>query len=265
MTDRVSLGGQPPVAEEVVPSDAVGLPSKGLLYPPGHPFHAREVVEIRAMTAKDEDVLMSPALLKQGKTMDTLLRGCLIDKTVDIDSLLVGDKNAIVVALRVTGYGHSYPVDVQCPVCGDKKKTEFDLSHLELKPLGAPPIRPFENLFSFVVPVSKREVTFRLLTGRDDRELSTTLSRVAKSGALVTAGVTARLLQHVVSIAGETDRTKLSRLVETMSAGDSLALRKYIERLAPDVDMRQEFTCQSCNETSLADVPIGVEFFWPEA
>lgn len=265
MSDRVSLGATPPVADEVVPSDAVGLPSRGLLYPPTHPFHAKEVVEIRAMTAKDEDVLMSPALLKQGKTMDTLLRGCLIDKTVDVDSLLVGDKNAIIVAIRLTGYGPSYPAEVQCPACGDKRKTEFDLSHLELRPLGAPPVRPFENVFSFTLPVSKREVTFRLLTGRDDRELSTTLSRVAKSGALVTAAVTARLLQHVLSIGGETNPTKLARLIETMSAGDSLALRRHIERLAPDVDMRQEYTCQSCNETSVVDVPIGVEFFWPEA
>lgn len=274
MSEKISLSTQFVPAEEaksaspgevgyVPPSDAVALPSRGVVYPVDSPLHGAEVIEIRSMTARDEDILTSRALLKQGKAIGTLLRSCIVNKSIDPEKMIVGDRNAILVAIRITGYGPEYNVQVGCPVCGENVKHEFDLSQLEIKRLDAQPIRVGENLFSFTLPVSKKQVEFKLMTAEDEREVATILDRTKKLGAGTEATVTTRLLQSLVNVGGETDRSKLAQIVRNLPARDSRDLRIYIERISPGIEMVQSFTCSSCGEESEVEVPMGTEFFWP--
>ncbi len=86
-----------------VPVEAVPLPSKGTVYPADSPLHGQETVEIRAMTAKEEDILTSRALIKKGTVITHLIQSCLVNKQIDVNEMLVGDRNAIMTALRITG------------------------------------------------------------------------------------------------------------------------------------------------------------------
>lgn len=268
---KVSLTNQPPMvpppAAEVdyrPPTDAVPLPSKGAVYPPEHPLHGQEAVEIKSMTAREEDILTSPALLKQGKALSTLIRSCLLNKTIDPDELLSGDRNAILTAIRITGYGPQYDVEVSCPACDEKVKHTFDLRKLTVVPLGAEPTVPGTNCFEFTLPVTNRICQFKLMTGASEREVSAAQeSARRKLGPSAEAPVTSRLFYHIMSIGGETDRTKLQRLVQAMPAGDSRALRSHMEKISPGVDMQQSFICPACSVESEVDVPMGTEFFWP--
>lgn len=247
------------------PSETVPLPSRGLVYPPGTPLHMAQLVEIRSMTARDEDILTSRALLKQGKAVGALLRSCLIDRDIDPEQMLVGDRNAVLIAIRITGYGPDYEVTVDCPVCEEKSKYRFDLAKLPIKHLDVQPADPGQNVFGFMLPVSRKLVQFRLLTGADQRELTTNLERSRKAAG---AGaqentVTLSLLHSIISLGGETDRAKLAQIVRNLPALDSRKLRAYIEEISPGVEMLQQFTCAACGAEAEVDVPLGTEFFWP--
>lgn len=262
MTDtKVDLSKPLPVPNEV-PSDVIPLPSRGKVYPAGSPLCNLESLEIRAMTARDEDILTSRALLKQGKAIDALLRSCIVDKTIDVDSMLTGDRNAALVGIRMTGYGAEYKVKTACSKCDAVSPYEFDLSQIPLKMLEADPIEPLSNSFMFKLPMSKKTVVFRLSTGADERRVADDLEMMRKRGG-TDSMVTTRLHSQIISIDGETDRTKLMSLVQTMPARDSRDLRKHIDNVSPGITMRQEVTCPECDESSEVDVPMGTEFFWP--
>ena len=174
--------------QPVVPTDAVPLPSKGIVYPQQSPLHMAEIVEIRSMTAHDEDILTSRALLKQGKAISTLLRSCLVNKLIDPDDMLVGDRNAVLIAIRVTGYGADYEAEVVCPRCDENSKHVFDLSRLEIKPLSAAPVEPGRNEFEFELPKTKRKIRFKLQTGGDDSSGDTTGWDPSDSGGSLPPG-----------------------------------------------------------------------------
>jgi hypothetical protein len=279
--ERVSLGAQqsqsPPAnlpdamqaqpAPQVynVPVQTVALPSQGKTYPAESPLHGLKNVEIRSMTARDEDILTSRALLKQGKAISSLLKNCLMDKSIDPDGMLVGDRNAILVALRASGYGREYETKVECPSCEEEFESSFDLGSMEVIPLKAEPVTSGDNLFAFALPMSKQEVTFRLLTGNDERELTKHLEKLKKARGIgaVEEGVTLRLFYQIVSLAGETDKAKLSRMIKNMIAGDSRALRSHISKISPGLDLKGNVECLSCGEESEVEMPMGVDFFWP--
>lgn len=265
--EKVSLSNRNQPGEEgyTPPAAAVPLPSKGKVYPEGSPLADAEILEVKAMTAKEEDILTSSALLKQGKALDMLLKSCILDRRIDVDQMLSGDRNAALIAIRITGYGQGYSVKVECPQCGEKSDHEFDLAKLPVKPLGADPVQPHSNLFSFTLPISQKTVQFRLMTGADEREMSTVLERQRKLGNGLDQLVTTRLTHQIVSLGAETDRTKISRIVPTLPARDSRELRNYMDRVASGVDMRQEFSCPRCGEATEVDVPMGTEFFWPQS
>ena len=246
----------------VPPTAQVPLPSAGQVYPPDSAVGGAESVEIRSMTARDEDILTSVPLLRQGRAISTLLRSCLVSKAIDPEALIVGDRNAILVAIRITGYGSEYRIPVTCPSCDvTTKDHEFNLSKLEIRRLGQAPDAPGTNAFSFVLP-SGRAVVFKLLTGSDERDLAAALERMKKLGTNEGA-ITQRLLASVVSLAGDSDRARLSGAIRDMPARDSRALRTRIEKVTPGIAMEQGFTCPSCGESSEVDVPMGPEFFWP--
>lgn len=247
-----------------VPVELVSLPSRGSVYPIGHPLCNEEAVEIKAMTAKEEDILTSRALLKNGTLLTQLLKSCVLNKTIDPDDMLIGDRNAILVGIRVTGYGSEYKVKITCPECSKEFDNTFSLGGLKLKNLDVQPLQPNTNLFQFTLPSSGQLVYFKLLSGRDESEVSKVMESKKKLGSQIEAGVTTRLFQSIVSINGESDRGKILLLIQNMRAMDARALRKYIDEIEPGVDMTQKVVCASCDTESEVTMPLGMSFFWPD-
>jgi hypothetical protein len=248
-----------------VPIETVPIPSAGRVYPLGSPLHGLETVDIRAMTAREEDILTSQALLKKGTVITELLRSCLTNKAVDPTDLLIGDRNALMVAVRITGYGQEYDVEVECNECSTKNPRQFDLAQLPIRRLEISPVQEGMNLFEFALPYSKKIVRFKFLTGRDEELIMATSQKQKKLGMSSDTAITTNLLYSVVSIDGVEDRAKIAAFVRMMPARDSLALRNYIRENEPGIIMRQEVTCPSCGHGEEVSMPIGVSFLWPSA
>lgn len=248
-----------------VPVENVPLPSDGRVYDGSSPFHNRETVEIRAMTAKDEDILTSRALVKKGIVIDRLIESCLLNCTKGhVGSLLIGDRNAVMISLRITGYGSTYTVSVSCPSCGENSKQDFDLTELQIKRLSIDPVDPGRNRFEFVLPRAGIPVHFRFLTGNDERDLYVEADRKKKHSGMGGTLVTSRLKRALVSVAGEESKGKIAAFIEKMSAADSRALRKFMDENEPGIDMTSYMSCESCFESSPVRLPMGASFFWPD-
>ena len=250
-----------------IPVEVVPLPSQGKIYPEGTSIHNCETLEIKAMTAREEDILTSRALIKKGTVISELLRSCLIDKSINVDAMISGDRNALMTAIRITGYGADYQVEVTCPECGESSKQEFNLAELPIKRLEIQPIEEGANRFSFTLPVSKKNVVFRFLTGADEQNISIEQDRKKKKklSGDVDSLVTNRLLYSIVSVDGVDDRNKISMFVRHMPARDSRMLRKFMDDNEPGVEMKAWMECSSCLESSEVGLPIGVSFFWPDS
>lgn len=165
-----------------IPIEIVPLPSAGKAYAPNHPLHAKDQVEIRAMTAREEDILTSKALLKKGTVVSELIKSCLTDKLVNPADLLNGDRNALMVAIRITGYGAEYDAEVECGECSVKTPQQFALGELPIRHLSLEPVTPGANLFEFTLPYSKKAVRFKFMTGRDEEEIQATQEKQKKLG-----------------------------------------------------------------------------------
>jgi len=248
-----------------VPLETVPLPSSGKVYSPESSLHGAETVEIRAMTAREEDILTSRALLKKGTVISELIRSCLIDKTINPNELLGGDRNALMVAIRITGYGPEYKAEIECTECGAKTPHDFDLGGLPIQRLNIDPVRAGMNLFQFQLPYSKKVVNFRFLTGRDEEEIVALGEKQKKLGLGGESNVTTSLMHSIVSIDGVEDRVKISNFIKLMPARDSLALRNYMKDNEPGVLMKQETTCSACGFSAEVTMPLGVSFLWPSA
>ena len=247
-----------------VPVEAVPLPSNGRVYPADSSLSGLETVDIRAMTAREEDILTSRALIKKGTVITHLIQSCLVDKRIDVEEMLVGDRNAIMTALRVTGYGSEYAAEVDCPSCGERSKQEFQLTDLAIKRLKVSPVAEGANLFEFELPVTKKKVHFKFLTGKDEQEITIMLERKKKQGAQGDNLVTTRLGHSLVAISGIKDKGKLNTFIRNMPARDSLALRKFIDSNEPGLDMKTWMDCSHCMESSEVRLPMGASFFWPD-
>ena len=247
-----------------IPIENVPLPSGGVCYPLDSPAHGLETLEIRAMTAREEDILTSKALIKKGTVITHLLQSCLINKSINVDDMLSGDRNAIMISLRITGYGADYNVEVDCPACGQRSQQSFDLCELAIKRLEIPPVAEGANLFEFELPITKKTVRFKFLTGHDEQEILVTNERRRKQGIATDNLVTTRLQHAIVSLAGVTDKNKIGHFIRNMPAKDSLALRRYIDRNEPGIDMQTWMECTACTEQSEVRLPLGASFFWPD-
>lgn len=238
-----------------VPYDVIPLPSQGVLYPGKKP-----TMEVEYLTAMDENILTSPNLLQSGKFIDVLLKRKIRDKGLDPKDLLLGDRNAILIWLRATGYGEKYPVTVIDDE-GNEFESEVDLTELKQKPIGAKPDE--DGLFSFDLPMLKKKVRFKLLTARDEEEISARTEAQKKRKAEFTDTLTHRLGVQIMEVDGNKNKEWIHNFVTVMPARDSLALRKYISEIEPGIDLK--ITVQgpggSPVETFLV---IGPDFFWPE-
>jgi len=261
---------QSPVAESTsgeIPGMLVPLPSRGLLYPSSHPLHRKDDIAIRPMSTRQEDILSSRALIKKGTVMNELIKSCLLDPRIEVPKLISGDKMALMVGIRVSGYGVEYNPIVKCgdPDCGQSKERQMDLSKLVCKYLDIDPVSPGVNAFTYKLPVSKRTVTFKFATGVEEDEMVATAEKKKALGLGEDNLVTMKLLQSIIALDGVTDRSEISRFVSSMPALDSLRLRQYIEDNEPGIDMIQETECPACGNVEEVSMPIDVTFFWPSA
>lgn len=252
------------MSENKFPSEIIDLPSEGKLYPEGHPCRDGKI-EIKYMTAKEEDILTSRAYIKNGSVISKLISSCLTDKTINPDDLISGDRNALLIALRITGYGADYTLEINCPACGKTNTSTFDLSSLPIKRLQIDPVERGENIFEVQLPITKKNVRVKFLNGHDEKEMMIINERKKKNGFNVESAVTDRLARSIMSIEGITDKNKIGLFVQHMPARDSLALRRFLDDHEPGVDMKSHMTCKHCHEESEVDLPIGATFFWPDA
>jgi hypothetical protein len=244
-----------------VPSEFVELPSRGIFYPPNHPLHGKTSIEIKHMTAKEEDILTSEALLKKGIALDRLIQSVILDKNIDPSSLLICDRNAIFIAVRVTGYGPEYEAIATCPACGEKHEINYNLEEVEPTSPSIPEdVRLTERGTCIVtLPKSGSLIEFRLLTGYDEK-VSLSQDKNRNTGTLITD----QLKSLVLSINGNEDTAFINAFASEMPAFDSRYLRKIIKSITPNTDLRFNLTCDKCSTQSVVEVPIGPKFFWPD-
>lgn len=248
-----------------IPTSLVPLPSRGLVYPQEHPLHLQDQVEIRGMTTREEDILMSRALIRKGTVISELIKSCMITQGVDVTSLVGGDRNALMVAIRILGYGADYSGHAECPVCQVRNEISVDLNGLEVKDLGVDPIAPGENRFHFKLPKLGADVVFKLLTGREEEEIMAASEAKKKRGIQNDNVITTRLTYSIVSVNGISDKNKLSQFISLMPAQDSNALRFFMDKVEPGMEMKFDFECKACGHTEVMPLPLGPTFFWPNA
>ena len=248
------------------PTEFVELPSGGSYYRDGHPLSGVDTLEIRYMTAKDEDILTSRSLLKKGVAIERMLENILVDKSVNVDDLLVGDKNAIIVAARSTGFGSEYTTSITCPSCLESNEHGFDLAEMKTS-LGDPGSVGAEETedgtFKVVLPRTMVEVEFKLLTGADERKLYLT-NQKKKKHKLEETPIVDTMRLFIVSVAGQSDPGTIGQFLEVVPASDSRALRTAFSTVAPNIDMKQTFVCENCSHEQEMEVPLTADFFWPD-
>ena len=241
------------MAELKFPTEQVELPSKGLIYPKESPLSSG-VVEMKYMTAKEEDILTNQAYIKKGIVLDKLLRSLVVSKDVNIDDLIVGDKNAILIASRLLGYGAEYTFTY-----GGEQQT-VDLNELDNKPLDESLFTQGVNEFEYTLPTSKTKITYKLITGRDEKAIEREIAGLKKINKDASPELTTRLKQAILSVDGDTDKKTIREFVDNyLLAKDSRAFREHIRLTQPDVDM--DIVLDSGEEVT---VPIGLSFFWPD-
>lgn len=245
------------------PSAIVNLPSKGWFYPKEHVL-ASGTVELKYMTAKEEDILTSQNLIKQGVVIDKLLQALLVSK-FNFNDLLIADKNALIFHSRVLAYGKDYEVEVTCPECETKNKVVIDLTTIEDKDLDLGKYKQNSNYFEYDLPVSKVKVGVKLLTHGDEKNIESEVKGLKKVSNTVDKELTTRLKYMIVSVNNNTDNNKIREFVDAMPSRDSLALRKFINEVTPDVKSDFEFTCSECGHEETRRIPMTVSFFWPGA
>lgn len=247
----------------VCPTEFVDLPSKGKFYPPMHPLHGAEEIEIKFMTAKEEDILTSQSLLKKGIAIDRMLQNLIVDKRVKLQHMLSGDKNAILIASRISAYGPEYPVSVVCPSCNEKTKFEFDLTNLKIKETAEPEDLGVQvtdhGTFICELPRTRYKVEFRLLNSEDETKIAKILLDKKQDSNTSTL----QLRSMLVSINGDSSQKTLSMIVENLPAADARHLRNLLKSLSPDLKMADQFVCPSCENEEEMEVPLTAEFFWP--
>ena len=236
-----------------LPTETVELPSKGLLYPEDSEL-AKGTNEIKYMTAKEEDILTNQSYIRNGTVLDKLLKSIIVTK-INFDDLLIGDKNAIMVAARILGYGADYKFDYL------GEEYTVDLSLLENKEIKEELFTSRTNDFSFTLPHSKNKVTFKLLTHKDEQNINRELEGLKKINKDSSPELSTRMKYLITSVEGSRETKDIREFVDNyLLAKDSRALREYIKEVQPDVDL----TFFPDGSSDRIPVSIGVNFFWPD-
>jgi hypothetical protein len=253
----------------VVPTEFVDLPTEGRYYPIGHPLHGKDSIELKQMTAKEEDILTSRTLLKKGVALERVIESLIVDKSIDPDSLFVGDRNAIIIATRVSGYGSEYRTKVSCPNCGAITKYAFDLNEANI--YSGEDVETLEivdhedGTFTTTLPKTQLDVRFRLLCGRDEKMFANAVTNARKKKNAVERTVTSHLASMIVAVNEDTTGEAINYVINNIPSLDSRHLRLAYKAASPNVDLSQHFECNECGHEQEMEVPLGAEFFWPDS
>jgi len=241
------------MSEFKLPTEIVELPSQGKLYSEESGLKSGKI-EMKYMTAKEEDILTNQSYIEKGTVLDKVLQS-LIVSPIKYDDLLIGDKNALMVAARVLGYGSEYSFSI-----GGEQHT-VDLTTLENKPLHEEVEKATENEFTFTLPHSQNVVTFKLLTHRDEQAISRELEGLKKISKDNSPELSTRMKYLITSVEGKREQKDIREFVDKyLLARDSRALRDHVKKIQPDVDL----TFFPEGESDRVNIPIGISFFWPD-
>ena len=247
------------MSEHKFPTEVIDLPSQGKVYPKDSPI-ANGKLELKYMTTKEEDILMSQNLIKKGLVIDKLLDSLIVTEGVKQGDLILGDKNAVLVAARILAYGPEYNVEVTNPNDVEQKiQHVFDLSKCPFKGLSKD-VDYSNNSFDFTTPIGKQDIKFKLITGADEALIEKDISQSAKYG--VSSDITTRLRYTVTHVGDDTDKSTINEFTQNLLARDSVTLRNYIKEISPDIDLTSEV--EIGGETVSVSIPLTVEFFWPQ-
>ena len=241
------------MSELKFPTEEVELPSKGLIYPEDSPLSSGKV-EIKYMTAKEEDILSNQSFIKKGIVLEKLLRSVIVNQDINVDDLIIGDKNALLIATRILGYGKDYEVSI----AGDKHV--IDLSTLENREYDESSITKGVNEFSYTLPSSNVPLTYKIITGRDEKAIEREIAGLKKINKEASPDLSTRLKHMILSVDGNSEKKDIREFVDNhFLARDSRAFRTHIADTQPDVDL--VYITESGEEVN---VPIGLNFFWPD-
>jgi hypothetical protein len=236
-----------------IPTEIVELPSKGLIYPESSPLSSGKI-EMKYMTAREEDILTNQNYIQKGTVLDELVKS-LIVSDVKYDDMIVGDRNALLVASRILGYGKDYTF-----TWGGEEYT-IDLTTVDNLPLKEEAFKKGVNEFSFTLPSSGTNITFKLLTNVDEKNIKAELDGLKKINKSISTDLSTRLKYIITSIEGDRDLKAIRDFVDNyLLARDSRALREYIKEVQPDVDL----TFFPYGSNTKVSIPIGLGFFWPD-
>ena len=255
--------GQPQQPKYDFPTEIIELPSRGLLYPEGHPLAAGKI-EIKYMTAREEDILSTQSYIKQGVVLDKLCEAVIVTKGVKFDDLLVGDKNALLLATRAYGYGPEYETKVTTSA-GNEVPITIDLSSVPHKVFDDTLITPHVNEFEYTLPKAGNVIKFKILTVGDQKRIDGDLKGLRKAQDIYgTQNLTTRFRYMILSVDGNTDKSNINKFIQNMLAVDSRAFREYINKISPDVDLEVEGEDPETGEPFRNNFEIGVDLFYPD-
>lgn len=265
LNNKITTPVQTNSSTSPVPTEFVLLPSKGKFYSPEHPLHGKESVEIRYMTTKEEEILTNKSLIKEGVVIDKLIQSVLVEQDIKVESLLLGDKNAIVVACRINSFGPEYKINVVCPVCSGNIVQDVDLEVL-INGIEEPEQQNvvISQNGTFDVLLGSDVVTLRLLTGKDEAQLTKLNEKKAKYKQAETP-IQDLLRFIVVAVNGNEDRKFIEEeFIPTLLAKHSRKLRSEYQKVVPNIDLEKELECGKCGSDVKITIPFTASFFWPD-
>jgi len=249
--------------ESKFPTEVINLPSKGWFYPTDHPL-ASGTLELKMMTAKEEDILTSKNLITKNIVLDKLLESVVIDKSIPLDDMFICDRNAAFFAVRRLAYGDIYDANFSCGRCGKENNVSIDLGKMDNRPFEFEKYPKGENAFPFKLPFSGIVVTYKILSKKDEIAIEQELKGMEKISKDFTREITTRLSHIIIALDGASEKAKIRKFVgENLTSKDSLALRKHLRDSMPDIDTSFTFLCVHCDLERKEETPMGVGFFWP--
>ena len=239
-----------------LPTEQVELPSKGLLYPKDSPL-ASGTIEMKYMTAKEEDILTNQNYIQKGIVVDKLLESLIVTK-VNYKDLLIGDKDALLIASRILGYGKDYSFTYA------GEDISVDLTTLKNKELDSTLIVDGKNEFTFDLPHTDNVITFRLLTQKNEKEIQREIDGLKKITPSATKDLSTRMKHMITSINGVTENSAVRDFVDNgFLAKDARAFREYYGKIVPGINTTISHEFADGVEEDLA-IPINANFLWPD-
>lgn len=245
-----------------VPTMLVDLPSRGLLYPEGHPLREKETIEIKYMTTKEEDILLNQSYAQNGVIIEKLIESVILDKRIKAETLLNCDRSAIQIACRVNAYGENYEFEYECSSCSTKNNMAINLTELKHYEIDFDKIRNDGGII-INLPTTKAQIKAKILSGQDDAEIQKRVKQKQKHN-LPEELLIERYRQIFVSVNGEEDPMFITSFIKNMPLRDSKFFMKEYSKFIPGVDFTFEAECSKCNSVNKGGVPIGINFFYPE-